>query len=123
MIIDRIQRDLAAADRAFHEAADGEMRFVEHQPVAGVDRQLAEGNEGIGGDLGGVARQFANAIVRRDEPLLKPGEPCRVETERHVRLGDRRRFESFDAIPDAGDAGVVVRAAGGNPAHSFARRG
>ena len=56
MIVYYIQGDLAAAYGPFDKAHEGELRLVEHELVAGIDRQFPKGDEGIGGYVGLITR-------------------------------------------------------------------
>ena len=74
-ILDHVQRDLAAADRALDEAHDGELGLVEHEAVARVDRQRREGLERVGRRVGAVAGQALDRVGRR-RGTARASAPC-----------------------------------------------
>ena len=114
LVLDHVERDLAAAHRSLHEAHHDELRIVEHEAVTRVDRQVAEGCEGVGGQCRIVAGQGGDSVVQFQEPATYPLHALGVELQRHEGLGDRCRLEQAQPVPDARHAGVVERAARGD---------
>ena len=112
MVVDDIKRDLPATNRAFHESTEGKLRLVEHETVAGIDRQGPECNERIDGQTRIVARQRVDRVVGREEPATNARQACRVEFDRHEGFGNGRRFQATQSVIDAVNARIVVRATG-----------
>ena len=122
MVVDDIERDLTATDRAFHEAGQDELGFIKHEAVARVEWQILEGGKGVGGLPGVVTGEFLDGVVRGQEPALNSRHPGGIELQRHVGFGDLGGFGVTQAVIDAVGARVVVGATGGDQFNGFARR-
>jgi hypothetical protein len=80
VVVDDVEGDLAAADRAFHEAHHDEVGLVEHEAVTRADRQLAKRDKRVGCCFRALRRSAAG---RRTSVRRRSG--------RRVARGDCRR--------------------------------
>ena len=114
VVVDDVDRHLAAAHRALDEAHQRELRLLEHQPVARLDRKLAERGERIGGHRRLVRGQGADFIGCVDEPGLETREACIVQRIRHVCLGEQRLGHAPQPVVRARHARIVIWPARGD---------
>ena len=112
MVVDDIKRDLPATNRAFHESTEGKLRLIEHETVAGIDRQGPECDERIAGQARIVARQLVDRVGGLEEPATNARQACRVEFDRHEGFGNGRRFQATQSVIDALNTRIVVGATG-----------
>ena len=111
LVVDHVHRHLAAADRTADEGVDEEVCIVEQELVAAARGNLVEGDEGVGGDVGRVAREVRWLPGACQEEPAEPLDTRRRERVDHVRLHDDRRIDGAQPVPEYA-ARVVVRANG-----------
>jgi len=122
LVLDHVDRHLAAAHRALDEVHDEELRFVEQEAVAPVERQLGEGREGVARHLRRIRRQRGNTDPVAQEPAPEVVHARGAQRVGHVGLGQDRFALGLEPVPHARDPGVVVRPARGDQAQRLTRR-
>ena len=122
VILDDVQRDLAATDRPLDEPHDRVLRFVQHELIAALHRHRAIRHERIRGMGRLVVRQRVNVIVGLEKQCLPSLHALRVERIRHVRLRNQRVGIALQAIVRPSHAGIVIRTPRGDEFDRLSRR-
>ena len=98
LVLDHVQRHLAAAHRALDETLDEELRIVEQEGVARFHRYRGEGLDRIRGDGRVVGRQANHIIVRLDEQLFVSLHTLVGQLVHEMGLGNDAALVACDAV-------------------------
>ena len=122
VVLDHVQRYLAAAYRAFDIGHDRELGLVQHKPVAGVHRKLFEHGKGITGHVLVVARQLVHAVVGFQKQRAPSLHARGIQGVGHMPLVQDTGAAQLQAVVNALYARIVVGPAGGDDVYRFAGR-